>query len=297
MTMSTTTYLPIAPMTADCCTAEVLLAVGNDLERADRARLQAHLGACARCAAAAAIVLCDEPPPRRRVTTYTVVAVLAAAAGLLLVARWAPPETSLPTITPAAPPVAAPAPEPARPAGPPAPAERQSVDVMRVVDASRSELRACAKLEGTDDEVVVEMTILASGEPHGVKADRDSPAARCVVAVFAKLRFPPAKEPITIFYPVVLQRGPAKQVAGGRARADLSRAIGSRRAAVAACGPKHRYRGKVVVKLVIAPSGEVRSAVAEPDTAAGRCVANALSDLQFAPAAAATTLRYPFVLR
>lgn len=44
-------------------------------------------------------------------------------------------------------------------------------------------------------------------------------------------------------------------------------------------------------------TGEVKSAVAEPDTAAGRCVAHALSDLQFAPAAQATTLRYPFVLR
>ena len=50
-------------------------------------------------------------------------------------------------------------------------------------------------------------------------------------------------------------------------------------------------------KLVRQVVGEVKSAVAEPDTAAGRCVAHALSDLRFAPAAEATTLRYPFVLR
>jgi hypothetical protein len=135
MTMTPTSYVPIAPMTTDCFAAETLLAAGTDLDRPDRARLLAHLGACARCAAAAAIVLCDEPPPRRSARAYTVAAVLAAAAGLLLAARWVRPALiALPSITPAPP--AAPAPEPARPAGPPAPepAPRQSIDIKRAED-------------------------------------------------------------------------------------------------------------------------------------------------------------------
>ncbi|HEY5951219.1 MAG TPA: TonB family protein [Kofleriaceae bacterium] len=84
----------------------------------------------------------------------------------------------------------------------------------------------------------------------------------------------------------------------GLDRSAISAGISSIKPKVVACGEKAPgVKGKVKVKVVVAPAGNVTSAtVAEtPDEALGKCVASVVKDAKFGATKNGGTFSYPFV--
>jgi TonB family protein len=81
-------------------------------------------------------------------------------------------------------------------------------------------------------------------------------------------------------------------------RAAISAAIKSVKPKVAACGEKMpEAKGKVKVKIVVAPAGTVTSAsISEaPDDTLGQCVTDAVKGAKFSATKNGGSFTYPFV--